>query len=239
MWLLFAFRIDTQLKGSPFERVLLDEYGGVFSNELICQVRESTVLSCISLPIHPSLSHHHFHIIPSSRFLPVLSRMLRFPFILHCSLFCFFCLGCRVCLLCCMLILSLSAFQGCPHYSEREEPFYVVSVPVKNKRTLHESLEAFVAGEMLEADNAYWCAKCQKKVDTLKRCCLKQLPKSLIIQLKRSDKAIETRYSTSIILMLTLKHTAHRCHHFHRFPHSEFDSSIHCVARCLCCLFSS
>jgi ubiquitin carboxyl-terminal hydrolase 9/24 len=31
-------------------------------------------------------------------------------------------------------------FKGCPHYSEREEPFMALSLPVKNKKSVKESL---------------------------------------------------------------------------------------------------
>ena len=34
--------------------------------------------------------------------------------------------------------------KGCPHHSEREEPFMAIPLQVKNKRSIHESLEAFV-----------------------------------------------------------------------------------------------
>jgi ubiquitin carboxyl-terminal hydrolase 9/24 len=40
---------------------------------------------------------------------------------------------------------------------------------------------------MLEGDNAYLCAKCDKKVDTLKRTCVKELPRFMIISLKRFE----------------------------------------------------
>lgn len=30
--------------------------------------------------------------------------------------------------------------KTCPHYSEREEPFFAVTVPVSNKKTLEECL---------------------------------------------------------------------------------------------------
>lgn len=40
---------------------------------------------------------------------------------------------------------------------------------------------------MLEGDNAYFCEKCDKKVDTLKRTCIKRLPKYLIIALRRFE----------------------------------------------------
>ncbi|CAI5988732.1 unnamed protein product [Closterium sp. NIES-65] len=108
--------------------------------------------------------------------------------------------------------------RGCPHRSEREEPFAAVSVDVKGKRGLQESLEAFVQGDLLEADNAYFCGQCGKKesleafvqgdlleadnayfcgqcgkkVDALKRACIKTLPPTLIIHLKCFDFDYET-----------------------------------------------
>jgi len=77
--------------------------------------------------------------------------------------------------------------KGCPHYSEREESFNSISLQVKNKKSITESLESFVEGEMLEGENAYLCEKCDKKVNTLRRQCLKKLPKTLIIVLKRFE----------------------------------------------------
>jgi len=77
--------------------------------------------------------------------------------------------------------------KGCPHYSEREESFLTVNLQVKNKKNIDQSLAAFVEGEMLEGDNAYHCAQCDKKVNTLKRACLKKLPNHLIMVLKRFE----------------------------------------------------
>lgn len=77
--------------------------------------------------------------------------------------------------------------KGCPHYSEREENFLAVSLQVKNKKTIQESLASFVEGEMLEGDNAYLCEICDKKVPTLKRVCLKRLPNHMILVLKRFE----------------------------------------------------
>lgn len=82
--------------------------------------------------------------------------------------------------------------KGCPHYSEREEPFMTISLQVKNKQSIKESLEAFVEGEMLEGDNAYHCEKCEKKVNTLKRCCIKRMPNVLFLVLKRFEFNFDT-----------------------------------------------
>ena len=50
-----------------------------------------------------------------------------------------------------------------------------------------DSLEQYVKGDLLEGDNAYYCEKCDRKVDTVKRLCIKKLPNILAIQLKRFD----------------------------------------------------
>jgi len=40
---------------------------------------------------------------------------------------------------------------------------------------------------MLEGENAYFCEKCDKKVDTLKRQCIKRLPRYMMLPLKRFE----------------------------------------------------
>ena len=82
--------------------------------------------------------------------------------------------------------------KGCPHYSERDEPFLKISVTVKNKKTLKESLEQLVEGEILEGENAYYCEKCDKKVNTLKRATIKRLPNVLVVSLNRFEYDLET-----------------------------------------------
>ena len=39
----------------------------------------------------------------------------------------------------------------------------------------------------MDGSNAYYCERCDKKVDTTKRLCVKKLPPILVIQLKRFD----------------------------------------------------
>lgn len=77
--------------------------------------------------------------------------------------------------------------NGCTHYKEREEEFYGVTLEVKNKKTIQESLEAFIQGELLEGGNQFKCSQCNKKVDTLKRTCLKKLPNTIAFVLKRFE----------------------------------------------------
>ena len=70
--------------------------------------------------------------------------------------------------------------------------FQTINLQVKNKHSIRESLEAFVEGEMLEGDNAYYCEKCEKKVNTLKRCCIKRMPNVLFLVLKRFEFNFDT-----------------------------------------------
>ena len=77
--------------------------------------------------------------------------------------------------------------KDCTHRSERHEPFLSISVEVKNKKSLLEGLESFVAGEMLEGENAYQCDHCEAKVRALRRVCIKHLPNFLIIALRRFE----------------------------------------------------
>ncbi|TRY69996.1 hypothetical protein TCAL_02811 [Tigriopus californicus] len=84
--------------------------------------------------------------------------------------------------------------QGCPHRYEREETFMALNLPVKSNN-LQESLDQFVKGELLEGDNAYFCEKCKVKRNTVKRMCIRTLPPTLVIQLKRFHYDWETNRS--------------------------------------------
>ncbi|CAF1099925.1 unnamed protein product [Rotaria sp. Silwood1] len=74
--------------------------------------------------------------------------------------------------------------NGCRHRYEGEEKFMALNVAVKVD-SLNESLNQFVKGELLDGNNAYFCAKCQEKRTTIKRLCIKKLPPLLCIQMKR------------------------------------------------------
>ncbi|KAJ8679779.1 hypothetical protein QAD02_015566 [Eretmocerus hayati] len=81
--------------------------------------------------------------------------------------------------------------KGCPHRYSKEEPFSVISVDIRNHSNLLDSLEQYVKGELLEGADAYHCDKCNKKVVTVKRLCVKKLPPILGIQLKRFEYDFE------------------------------------------------
>lgn len=73
------------------------------------------------------------------------------------------------------------------HVSETEEPFYILSLEIKNKKNIMESLELYTHGEMLEGDNKYYSDKLKCHVDALKRALVKDLPNVLVLHLKRFE----------------------------------------------------
>lgn len=78
--------------------------------------------------------------------------------------------------------------KECEHVSERAEPFFAVQCDIQGKANLHESLQAFVRGDVMEGDNKYKCESCGGKfVDAVKRTCLKEVPDNLIFHLKRFE----------------------------------------------------
>ncbi|RHY33510.1 hypothetical protein DYB32_001570 [Aphanomyces invadans] len=78
------------------------------------------------------------------------------------------------------------------HVSEREEPFVVLSLDVQHKHSVEASLASYVDGETLEGDNAYYCEQVQQKVRATKRVCLKTLPDTLVVHLKRFEFDYDT-----------------------------------------------
>ncbi|KAL7788281.1 hypothetical protein V8C37DRAFT_388563 [Trichoderma ceciliae] len=77
--------------------------------------------------------------------------------------------------------------KECEHISERLEPFSAIQCDINGKRTLQESLQAYVGGEIMEGDNKYKCSSCDRHVDAVKRACLRDVPDNLIFHLKRFD----------------------------------------------------
>ncbi|KXS98814.1 hypothetical protein AC578_2049 [Pseudocercospora eumusae] len=78
----------------------------------------------------------------------------------------------------------------CGHVSPRTEPFVDLPIVVKNKGSLHESLQEFVQGEPMEGANQYKCSKCDETnggrlVNAMRRSCPEEMPDNLTFCLKR------------------------------------------------------
>jgi len=48
---------------------------------------------------------------------------------------------------------------------EREEPFFALSLDIKNKKKLTEALDLFIKPDLLDGDNKYFCEKHNRKID--------------------------------------------------------------------------
>lgn len=77
--------------------------------------------------------------------------------------------------------------NGETYISESEQTYTSCSLDIVGKNNLHDSLEAYVQGELLEGPDAYHCEALDKKVPALKRLCLKSPPMNLVLQLKRFE----------------------------------------------------
>jgi ubiquitin C-terminal hydrolase len=63
---------------------------------------------------------------------------------------------------------------------------------VKGKKSLKDSLDASIEGEILKDQNSYFCEPCDEKKPTMKRQSIKKLPNVLIFVLKRFEYDLNT-----------------------------------------------
>ena len=87
--------------------------------------------------------------------------------------------------------------QTCGYRSERGEPQYLLKTKVQGQRTLEDSLRLLVKGEALSGDNQWECPQCAKKVDAMRRCAIRTLPKVLIVHLLRFEFLLTTMSKVS------------------------------------------
>ena len=70
----------------------------------------------------------------------------------------------------------------CGKIKENHENFYNISLEVKNLKTIYESFNKFISGEII---SDYECSNCEKKVETTKKSTILELPNILILHLQR------------------------------------------------------
>jgi uncharacterized UBP type Zn finger protein len=74
-----------------------------------------------------------------------------------------------------------------PYYKESEEPYLTISLEIKHKNKLQDALDLFVQEEVLDGDNKFFCENHNRKIKVKKRCCIKTLPTTLVLTLKRFE----------------------------------------------------
>lgn len=106
-------------------------------------------------------------------------------------------------------VLNQIISKGRTYKSEREEPFYMITVPVKGESSIADSLKTFVKGEELTGDNQYQMPN-GEKVDAIKRVCLKDLPPHMILHLKRFDFDLDTLQRSTLESWVVTAHSIRR-----------------------------
>jgi ubiquitin C-terminal hydrolase len=98
--------------------------------------------------------------------------------------------------------------RGCPHRYERFEHYFTLQLSVFSNRSnsVLSALQEFVSGELLEGDNQYFCSQCNKKVDTVKRTVLADLPDTIILGLKRFDFNYDTMQRIKLNVEVPFSH---------------------------------
>jgi ubiquitin C-terminal hydrolase len=62
-----------------------------------------------------------------------------------------------------------------------------IALDIKNKKTIEEALDLYIKGDLLEGDNKYQCELYNRKIKAMKRCCIKRLSNTVVVQLKRFE----------------------------------------------------
>jgi len=69
----------------------------------------------------------------------------------------------------------------------KEEPFFAITLDIKNKKSIQEALDLYIKPDLLEGDNQFYCDKYKKKLNASKRSYLQNLNNTVILNLKRFD----------------------------------------------------
>ena len=77
--------------------------------------------------------------------------------------------------------------EGCSHHRTNISNFYSIQLQIRNKKSLYESLDTLIEGELMNEDNCIFCPECNKKMPAVKSQNFKTLPRMLIFVLKRFE----------------------------------------------------
>ena len=77
------------------------------------------------------------------------------------------------------------AYDDCDYRSEKFEPFLTLSLPIKGNDTLEECLEEYVKEIKLDEKNQWYCEKCKRKSQAVKKLSIWSTSEYLIISYKR------------------------------------------------------
>ena len=79
-----------------------------------------------------------------------------------------------------------------PYLKERTEPFLVLSVSIKDRHNIYDSLDEFCSEEYFEGDNKLHIETYDRKVAVSKKILIRKLPPTVIFNLKRFEYDMKT-----------------------------------------------
>jgi ubiquitin C-terminal hydrolase len=74
----------------------------------------------------------------------------------------------------------------------QDEDFYQISLDVRGKRGLLDSLDSYIRSELMDGPNQWFCEALNAKVDAERRMLIRDLPQTLVFHLKRFEFDYET-----------------------------------------------
>jgi len=99
-------------------------------------------------------------------------------------------------------------FEDCHNFSEIFESFYTLSLPISSSTTLYESLEEFVKPTKLDEKNMWYCDRCKRKSQAIKKTSIWNTCEYVVICYKRyqytprgfvkNQKNIQTPFSLNM-----------------------------------------
>eukprot|EP01080_Neovahlkampfia_damariscottae_P001684 gene1684-453_t len=92
----------------------------------------------------------------------------------------------------------LSEIKTENYVSKTEEPIIGISLDVKNKKNIQESLDNYIKGDRLEGENQYYSEHEGRHVDAVKTYSILKLPEILTLHLKRFEFDYERRKNNKI-----------------------------------------
>ena len=87
-----------------------------------------------------------------------------------------------------VLLQEISSLEtDCVYASQKEDPCLTLPLDIKGRKSIVEALDFFVKEEILEGDNKYHCERDERLIRASKKCVLKKVPQTLILNLKRFE----------------------------------------------------
>lgn len=84
------------------------------------------------------------------------------------------------------------------YVGENEEPFFTLTLDIKNKKTIQEALDLYVRPDILEGDNKYFCEKHERHIEAQRRTYIRDLAKTVVVNLKRFEFDFNTQTRSKI-----------------------------------------